>query len=460
MTVPHETVHVPTMPWVMPFAALLLCIAILPLIHRTAHWWEHNRNKFLVAAVLAVITTVYYGLRGFGMHAGGHASAPGWPTVEMMLHHAVLEDYVPFIVLLFCLYTISGGINLRGDIPAHPNTNTLILGIGAMLASFVGTTGASMLLIRPLLQVNSERRHVRHTVVFFIFLVSNIGGCLLPIGDPPLFLGYLRGVPFLWTLQLWREWAFCIGLLLAVYYAWDMRAYRSEAKQDIALDETVREPLVLRGKINIVWIVGVILAVGLLVPDEKLAGTNWVVPKYLREAVQLVLAGLSWVTTPRGVRQANGFNFVAITEVACLFIGIFICMQVPVEILKAEGGELGLQKAWHFFWASGLLSSFLDNAPTYAVYFETAGALHASGMPLMEGVKTASGVIPIPLLVAVSLGSVFMGANTYIGNGPNFMVKSIAEQAGIRMPSFFGYMAYSVAILVPLFALVTLIFIQ
>ncbi len=455
-----HTLQIPSLPWVLPFAILLLCIAILPLIRRTSHWWEHNRNKLLVALVLAAVTTAHYGFRGFGIGHGEHVSPPGWPTVTMMLHHAVISDFIPFIVLLFSLYTISGGINLRGDIPAHPSTNTFILAVGAMLASFVGTTGASMLLIRPLLQVNSERKHVRHTVIFFIFLVSNIGGCLLPIGDPPLFLGYLRGVPFLWTFQLWREWAFCIGLLLGIYYVWDMRAYATEAKRDIQLDETTREPMRLTGKINIVWILGVILAVALLVPGERFVGTEWIVPNYLREAVQLVLAGLSWLTTARSIREANGFNFVAIGEVACLFIGIFICMQVPIEILKAKGGELGLHQPWHFFWASGLLSSFLDNAPTYAVYFETAGALHESGMPLMQNVKTATGVVPIPLLIAVSLGSVFMGANTYIGNGPNFMVKSIAEQGGVRMPSFFGYMAYSVGILVPLFVLVTLIFLR
>mgnify|MGYP000013081216 CR=1 FL=1 len=450
---------IPSLPWIAPFAALLLCIALLPLIHRTAHWWEHNRNKLLVSLILAGVTVAYYYTRGFGMTLGHHASEPGWPTVAAMLHHAVTGDYIPFIVLLFSLYTISGGINLSGDIPAHPRTNTVILGLGALLASFVGTTGASMLLIRPLLQINSERHHVRHTVIFFIFLVSNIGGCLLPIGDPPLFLGYLRGVPFAWTFQLWEEWLFCVVVLLIVYYVWDSLAYRREAKPDIVLDETIRQPLRLAGLINIVWIAGVVLAVAFLVPGSSLPGTSWTVPDHLREVVQLTLAGLSWLTTSRAIREKNSFNFAAIGEVACLFIGIFICMQVPIEILNAKGDDFGLCTPTHFFWATGSLSSFLDNAPTYVVFFQTANAMtHAPGpgvLQLLDG-----NFIRLDLLVAISIGSVFMGANTYIGNGPNFMVKSIAEQSGVKMPSFFGYMVYSVGILIPLFLAVTFVFLR
>jgi len=451
---------VPAIPWIAPFVILLLSIALLPLIHKTAHWWEHNHNKLMIAMILAAITTVYYCVRGYGFSHGGHPSEPGIPAAIAMLEAAVIADYVPFIVLLFSLYTISGGINLRGDIPAHPITNTLFLAIGAALASFIGTTGASMLLIRPLLQINSQRQHVRHTVIFFIFLVSNIGGCLLPIGDPPLFLGYLRGVPFLWTLSLWKEWLFCSIILLIVYFVWDTIAYRKEVPKDIAADKTTRVPLQMRGYVNFLWLLGVILCVGFMVPGKTLPGTGFTIPSHLREAMMFVLCGLSWLTTSKSIRQDNSFNFTAIAEVACLFIGIFICMSVPLEILKAKGGELGLTQPWHFFWASGTLSSFLDNAPTYAVYFETAGALHASGGELMHNVATASGMIPIGLLTAVSLGAVFMGANTYIGNGPNFMVKSIAEQSGVKMPSFFGYMAYSVGILIPLFILVTFVFLR
>ncbi|MBE7559895.1 sodium:proton antiporter [bacterium] len=456
----HTGEHVlPSLFWSWPFVALLLAIAVLPLLPRTHHWWEHNRNKLLVALSLAAVTLLYYLFRGFGFHS----AEAGLSSVGLVLKHAVLDDFVPFIVLLFSLYTISGGINLRGDLPAHPLTNCVFLLLGALLASVVGTTGAAMLLIRPLLQINSERKHVTHTVVFFIFLVANIGGSLLPIGDPPLFLGYLRGVPFLWTLNLWMEWAFMVLILLLVYYVWDKLAYRREAIRDVVRDETTIVPLSLRGKFNFLLLVGVILAVALLVPGKTLPGTSWVVPHgwFFREQVQILLAALSLKLTPRAVREANRFNFVAIGEVAALFIGIFITMQVPIEILQAKGPELGLHRPWQFFWATGTLSSFLDNAPTYVVFFETAGALSLdTGQHVISGLATATGRISMELLVAISLGSVFMGANTYIGNGPNFMVKSIAEYSGIKMPSFFGYMLYSIGILVPLFLLVTWLFMR
>ncbi|HEX2973379.1 MAG TPA: sodium:proton antiporter [Tepidisphaeraceae bacterium] len=416
--------------------------------------WEKNRNKLLFALGLAAITCAYYLFRPHGFHA-----APGIASLVQVLRHAVLLDYVPFIVLLFSLYTISGGISLRGDIPARPLTNTAFLALGAAGASFIGTTGMAMVLIRPLLQINSERRHVKHTVVFFIFLVCNIGGLLLPVGDPPLFLGYLRGVPFLWTLTLIAPWALSCALLLAVYFVWDTIAYRSEPKAAITVDEKIRKPIRIDGKRNLVLLLGVVLAVALLVPGRTLPGTSWVIPNiYLREIVQLALAAISLAITPKIARQVNQFNFTAIGEVACLFIGIFITMQAPVEILQIEGVKLGLTSPAQFFWASGLLSSVLDNAPTYVVYFETAGSLTGSHLQLMSGVQTLTGTIPISLLAAISCGSVFMGANTYIGNGPNFMVKSIAEQSGVRMPSFFGYMAYSAAILIPLFLLLTLVF--
>jgi Na+/H+ antiporter NhaD/arsenite permease-like protein len=448
----HGEAHfAPSILWVLPFAALLLCIAILPLIHRTEHWWEKNSSKLLIALILATITSLYYLFRGVGFH-----SDPGIAALLAVYNHAVVLDYVPFIVLLFSLYTISGGINLRGDLPAHPRTNTIILGIGALIASFIGTTGAAMLLIRPLLQINHQRRHVKHTVIFFIFLVANIGGSLLPIGDPPLFLGYLRDVPFLWTFHLTLQWLFCVVVLLIVYFVWDTLAYRSETKVDIAHDETERERLRLTGLVNLPLLLGVVLAVALLVPGKQIFG--FTIPMFLREGVQLGLAGLSWIVTPMAIRRANSFNFVAIGEVACLFIGIFITMMPAIEILNARGAELGLTQPWHFFWATGALSSFLDNAPTYVVFFETAGSLPLDPGMATLSVKSATGIIGVPLLVAISCGAVFMGANTYIGNGPNFMVKSIAEQSGVKMPSFFGYMLYSVAVLIPLFIVVTLVF--
>ena len=461
----HHEVIVPSVVWILPFVCLLLCIALLPLIPATEHWWHKNSSKLTVALVLAALTIGYYWFRGFGLPHGQHVTNPGWDTVKAILSHAVVADYVPFMCLLFSLFVISGGISVTGDVPAHPNTNTAVIALGGLLASFIGTTGAAMLLIRPLLQINKERKHVVHTVVFFIFIVCNIGGCLLPIGDPPLFLGYLRGVPFLWTFHLVVEWAFCLAVVLAIYFIWDTVMYKKEAQVDIQHDETEKEPIRVRGGANSLLLLGVVFAVALLVPGKTLPVVGWVVPDLhpfpfgVREIVQLFLAGVSMVITAKSIREANDFNFFAINEVGCLFIGIFITMQVPIEILNIKGPALGLHSPVHFFWATGALSSFLDNAPTYVVFFQTAGTLDwADPSQLLHGVETATGTIPLPLLVAISIGSVFMGANTYIGNGPNFMVKSIAEQAGVKMPSFFGYMVYSIIILVPVFILVTFVF--
>ncbi|MBI2193926.1 MAG: sodium:proton antiporter [Planctomycetes bacterium] len=449
----------PSLAWISPFVVLLLCIAVLPLMHGAGHWWHHNSNKLNVAFALSAVTLAYYVLRGEGVAHGEHVTPPGTDCVKAVLHHAVLDEYVPFMVLLFSLYTICGGIHLSGDMPATPATNTTFLGLGALLASFVGTTGASMLLIRPVLQTNRERQNVRHTVIFFIFLVSNIGGCLLPIGDPPLFLGYLRGVPFLWTFQLWKPWLTAVAALLVAYYAWDSRLFRKETPLDRLLDKTHREPMRVRGALNLLWLLGVVLAVALMVPGEKFLGRYFIVPNYLREICQLVFVGLAWMTTAEENRQRNDFNFSAIIEVAALFIGIFITMQVPIEILQASGEELSrvVNQPYMFFWMTGALSSFLDNAPTYAVFFEMADSMTTADGP---GVLTLldGSYVRESWLVAVSLGAVFMGANTYIGNGPNFMVKSIAEQSNVQMPSFFGYMLYSLGILIPLFLLLTFIF--
>jgi Na+/H+ antiporter NhaD/arsenite permease-like protein len=481
----ETSAYAPHVAWVWPFAAILLAIAIIPLVPAWAHWWEHNRNKLLVALVLSAVTLAYYATRGVGypLHessgptappaahptgtpspagergpAVAHRTAAGLPTVWTVLDHALLGEYVPFIVLLFSLYVIAGGIVVRGDLRATPLVNTAILATGAGLASFIGTTGAAMVLIRFLLKTNAERTRKVHTIIFFIFLVANVGGCLLPVGDPPLFLGYLSGVDFFWTLRLWQEWAFMVGALLCVYYVWDQWAWRREPASALEADRTQREPLRVAGLVNIVWLLGIVVAVATLDPGKAFPGTTWHAWPYLREGVQLLLVVLSLVTTPKVLRAENSFNYTAIGEVACLFVGIFITMQVPIELLQARGAELGLAHAWQFFWASGALSSFLDNAPTYAVYFATAGALQPEGMALMHGVNTATGSIPLPLLAAVSCGSVFMGANTYIGNGPNFMVKAIAEQSGVKMPSFFGYMLYSCLVLIPLFVLVTFVF--
>jgi Na+/H+ antiporter NhaD/arsenite permease-like protein len=443
----------------LPFVLILLCIAVLPLIPAVAHWWHKNTNKLIISLVLSGVTILYYLLRGTGFGQGEHAAPAGLPTVLRVLDHAVLGEYIPFMVLLFSLYTICGGIQLTGDLRATPLANSAFLLTGALLASLVGTTGASMLLIRPLLQTNRERRYVKHTVIFFIFLVSNIGGCLLPVGDPPLFLGYLKGVPFPWTLTLWKEWLFCTAILLVIYYAWDSYYHAKEPPLEHMLDETRIEPLRLRGCLNFIWLVGVVLAVALIIPGKPLLATGLIMQNFFREVVMLCFVAAAWFTSSARIRKENGFEFGAIIEVAVLFIGIFITMQAPVEILKIQGPGLPLHSPSRFFWAAGGLSSFLDNAPTYVVFFETANSLtHSAGpgiLQLLDG-----NYIREDLLVGISLGAVFMGANTYIGNGPNFMVKSIAEASGVRMPSFFGYMLYSIGILIPLFLLVMFVFLM
>jgi len=443
----HAEAHAPSMFAVIPFVALLLCIAVLPLISATEQWWESNKNRLMVALTLGGVTLIYY------------ASIGGTSKVVGILDHALMAEYIPFIVLLFALYVISGGISLKGDLAAHPGTNTAFLAVGAVIASFVGTTGASMLLIRPLLQTNSERKHVRHTVIFFIFLVSNIGGCLLPIGDPPLFLGYLRGVPFLWTFRLWMEWAVMCGILLVVYYIWDTRAYKTETLRDLIADETQRTRLRISGKFNLLLLGGIVVCVGLVKPGEPFPLLGFHTYPFVRELLMLGLAAASVKWTSASIRSDNQFNYHAILEVAALFVGIFICMQVPIEILQASGHKLEkvLDSPHKFYWATGALSSFLDNAPTYVVFFQTAESMTPAGasgvVHLADG-----GAVMESMLVAISLGAVFMGAMSYIGNGPNFMVKSIAEQSGVKMPSFFGYMVYSCCILIPLFIVVTLIF--
>ena len=393
-----------------------MAIAVFPLW--IPHWWESNRNKLVVSLLLGLPILALYAAR-----------RPGALS-------SMAEEYVSFIVLLAGLYVISGGIVLRGDLGATPLTNVGFLALGAVLASFVGTTGASMLLIRPLLQTNRERTHVRHTIVFFIFLVSNIGGMLTPLGDPPLFLGYLQGVPFMWTFRLWAHWALQVAALLALYFVWDTRQYTREPIAALRRDRAQIEPLRLRGAPNIVGLGLVVLAVAFL-------HAPW------REAAIIGLAALSLWRTPHVIRRANGFTTYPIVEVAVLFAGIFLTMIPALELLRLRGGELGVREPWQFFWASGMLSSFLDNAPTYLTF-----------LALGQGLGLAREVVDVPhaMLAAISVGSVSMGANSYIGNAPNFMVKSIAEEQGVKMPSFFGYMIYSGTILLPLFVVVTLVF--
>ena len=401
---------------VAPFVAMLLAIAVCPLW--VTHWWESNRNKGIVALLL--------GLPILGLYLANRPRA--------LL--AMGEEYVSFIILIGGLYVISGGILLRGDLEATPLTNTTFLAFGAVIASFIGTTGASMLLIRPLLQTNRERTRVKHTVIFFIFLVANIGGMLTPLGDPPLFLGYLRGVPFAWTFRLWPHWLLMVGVLLAAYFVWDSTQYTREPIAVIRRDRTQVQPLRVRGALNALWLAGVVLAVAFLHEPA-------------REVAIVGLAVLSLWKTPEEIRRANGFTYYPIVEVAVLFFGIFLTMIPALEILRARGGELGVREPWQFFWVTGVLSSFLDNAPTYLTF-----------LALGQGLGLAREVVDVPhiVLTGIAVGAVSMGANSYIGNAPNFMVKSIAEETGVRMPSFFGYMLYSGLILVPLFLLVTFLF--
>lgn len=444
---------------ILPFVILLGAIAVLPITPWTAHWWDHNRNKFGVAAVLSAVTLLYF-LFLHDLPVQGEWPAPHLVIPDQGMHlattwavvaNAILAAYVPFITLLFSLYTISGGIRVEGDLPARPLTNVAFLATGAVLASLIGTTGAAMLVIRPLLETNRERKHVKHTVIIFIFIVCNCGGCLLPLGDPPLFLGYLKGVPFLWTLRLWPEWLFVNALLLGIYFLWDhFVAYPRELPADLARDETRVHRLRFAGVWpNAALLACVIPSIALLDPGKPLPGTDWYPWLYLRELVQLVLVALSLGLTSPTIRRASRFNYGAMIEVAALFFGIFICMQPPLQILDDYGPSLGLSAPVHFFWASGTLSSVLDNAPTYVVFFEAAKTL--GGQPAVAGVAEA-------LVRAVSLGAVCMGAMTYIGNGPNFMVRAIAEKAGVPMPSFFGYLLYSFGILLPLLAVMTWIF--
>jgi Na+/H+ antiporter NhaD/arsenite permease-like protein len=416
--------------WTAPFAIMLLCIAILPLA--AEHWWHSNKNKLLVSIAL------------------------GLPVVGMFLymdHHAVLhtgEEFISFIILLGALFVISGGIVIQTDMRATPMVNTGFLALGAVLASVMGTTGAAMLLIRPLLVTNQQRKTCLHTVIFFVFLVANIGGCLTPLGDPPLFMGYLKGVPFEWTFSLIGPWAAVVATLLLIYFVMDTVLFTREPLAALEADKLEIQPTHIQGAwINFPLLLGVVLSVAFL-------NENYLPFKAfpLREGVLLLLAAMSWVLTSKGLRMVNKFTFYPIIEVAALFAGIFATMIPAILILNARGGDLGVASPLSFFWATGVLSSFLDNTPTYVVFYALA---QNPDIPAIGAQVAATGVDEA-LLTAISLGAVFMGAMTYIGNAPNFMVKAIAEERGLKMPGFFGYMIWSVIILVPIFIATSLLF--
>jgi Na+/H+ antiporter NhaD/arsenite permease-like protein len=400
---------------ILPFVCMLIAIAVLPLTH--SQWWESNKNKALISLVLGIPVGIYF----------------LFEDSQQLVHTAM--EYISFIILLGSLFTISGGILLRGNPRGTPMINTAFLFVGAVVANLIGTTGASMLLIRPLLRTNDTRKHISHIPVFFIFLVSNIGGSLTPLGDPPLFLGYLQGVPFFWTLRLLPLWTLAVGTVLFIFYLFERRAWKMESPIDIVRDQIHQEPIKIDGKLNLIWFVGVLMAVFLPTP--------------YRETIMVSMAYLSYRFTPREIRIQNRFTFYPIKEVAVLFAGIFVTMIPVLLILKARGAEIGIREPWQFFWITGGLSSFLDNAPTYLTFFSLAQGL---------GISSSMIRIPEDILIAISSGAVFMGANSYIGNGPNFMVKSICEEVGIKIPGFFGYMLYSGSILIPVFILITVVF--
>ena len=430
----------------VPFVLLLLAISLLPLIRFTRHWWESNWSKLVVSLMAGGATMLWLAMADTTAAAGA-----------AMLHS--LHEYLPFIVLLTSLYAISGGIALRCQFQPTPRVNAAIMLIGAALASVIGTTGAAMLLIRPLLQVNAKRTRVAHTVVFFTFLVANIGGLLLPVGDPPLFLGYLRGVPFFWTLAMWPQWALAAGGVLTIYLLVDSFLWRCEPEAARRGEGASQRRLHLQGSVNFLWLAGVLASVVVLVPGSKMGGV--LVPEWAREVAMAGFTIASLCTTPAGVRQQHHFSWGPMLEVAALFAGIFLAMQVPLLALRLHGAELGISSPAHFFWVSGALSSVLDNAPTYLTFLETAQAVTREDAT--SGAVTAltgGGVVRTDLLTAISLGSVFMGAMTYIGNGPNFMVKAVAEHAGVRMPTFGGYLLWSMAVLLPVFGLITVIFLR
>ena len=420
----------------IPFVLMLLSIAVFPLFLN--HFWEKNRNKLIVAAALSVPVIVF-------LLAAGHGHS---------LFETMVFDYVPFIILLGALFTITGGVNLSGDIEAKPYINTIFLAIGAVLASFMGTTGAAMLLIRPVIQTNKERRFKVHTILFFIGIVANCGGLLTPLGDPPLFMMYLRGAPFTWFMNLGVEWFAANGALLLIYVLVDTYFHRKESARALARDRTEQIPIRIKGKLNFAWLAGVVLAVAFL--NEQylpfIAHSHYL--KFIREFAIALMAVLSIALTAKKIRKANNFTWGPIEEVAYLFLGIFITMVPCLLYLSAHAKSLGVTSPQQFYYYAGALSSFLDNTPTAVTFHSLALGLGASAGTMVAG-------IPEALLKAISVGSVFFGAMTYIGNGPNFMVKAVAEENGIKMPSFFAYMLkFSLIVLLPIFIIIQLLFIH
>ena len=431
--------------WVVPFAGILLSIAIFPLV--ASDFWHHNFGK--ISAFWATLFILPFML------------SQGWQITLYEVLHVGLLEYIPFIILLLALFTISGGVQLTGSLVGTPIINTAIILVGTLLASWMGTTGAAMLLIRPLLRANKERKYKVHIVVFFIFLVANIGGSLTPLGDPPLFLGFLKGVDFFWTTKaMFLPMLFMVISLLIIFYIYDSIQFK---KEEPLPQVSSKEKIGIKGSFNLLLIFGVVCSVllsGFWKPNIEFTiyHVHLELQNIIRDILLLLLAYGSWKFTIKEIREANEYTWFPIQEVAKLFAGIFITIIPAIAILKAgtSGALAGIINSVSsdsgpvnhmYFWLTGILSSFLDNAPTYLVFFNTAG-----GDP-----QVLMGELSQTLL-AISAGAVFMGANTYIGNAPNFMVKSIAESSGIEMPSFFGYFLYSLIILFPLFGVISLLF--
>ena len=424
----------------LPFVALLLVIALAPLA--APAWWHQNRNKALVVVLVSAPILVYLGI---------HAPE---------LVHEKFHEYIGFIVVIGALFVVTGGIHIQGSLAGTPLVNTGMLGLGAVLANLLGTTGASVLLIRPLLRANKRRKRVAHIVIFFIFIVANCGGLLTPVGDPPLLLGFLKGVPFDWTLRLWPQWLLINGSLLVIFHLWDQWGLNRDKKElpgSQHEEVLIHEPVRITGGVEILVLLGVIVTI-VAAGQAAAVGRPW--GQNIREVLIVLLALFGYFAGSQDRRAKNVFSFGPIIEVGVLFAGIFATMAPVLEMLNAwaQRPDFELTRPAHFFWASGALSSVLDNAPTYLAFAASAAGLQGVAPHGAYIGTLALNPEAAKLLAAISTGSVFMGANTYIGNAPNFMVKAIAEENGVKMPSFFGYMAYSVAILLPLFVLVSLAF--
>lgn len=430
----ENEIHNVSMFSIIPFVLMLSAIAVFPLTFN--HFWEKNKNKLFIAIILSTPTIIYL-----------IAS-----NLSVELYHTLVFDYIPFLILIGSLFTITGGILLTGDIQAKPGINTIFLGIGAILASFMGTTGAAMLLIRPIIQTNKERTYKVHTILFFIGIVANSGGLLTPLGDPPLFMIYLRNAPFDWFFTLFPEWFLTNALLIIIYIISDTYFYKKEPGKAIIRDEQNIRPIRIQGKRNLIFIIGVVLSVALL--NEQYMPFIKINPyfKFIREIVIVLMAVLSIQLTPKLLRASNNFTWEPIKEVAYLFLGIFITMVPALLYLEANAIQLGIKSTTQFYYFTGLLSSFLDNTPTAVTFHSLALGLGQTTGTLVAG-------IPEYLLKAICTGAVFFGSMTYIGNGPNFMVKAVAEENNIKMPDFFSYMyKFSLIVLLPVFIIVQLIF--